>query len=204
MALPVDYDTVPVRGKYVYLDGTPAAGNVKFTGKQLAVSGSTDTIVVPNAITATLDANGQFTVNLPATNDPDILPNGWTYTVTENLVAGGGRTFDIDVPIEAKTTGIDLSEVAPVTPSSGDPTAFVTLTAFEAHVAAGGDGGGSVDWANITSKPATFPPDLHTHPISGVDGLQAALDAKRDIIVLGPSDPVPPGTRVNSIILRTA
>lgn len=130
MALPVDYDTVPVRGRYVYLDGTPATGQIRFTGKVIVTSGATDTIIVPTSITATLDASGGFTVNLPATDDPDVLPNGWTYTVEEKLTPGGTRTFDIDVPLSAKAAGIDLSEVAPLSPSHGDPTAFPTLTMF--------------------------------------------------------------------------
>lgn len=135
MALPVDYDTVPVRGRYVYLDGTPATGQLRFTGKVIVTSGATDTIIVPTSITATLDASGQFTANVPATDDPDVQPNGWTYTVEEKLTNGGGRTFDIDVPLSAKVAGIDLSEVAPLSTSQGDPTMFVTLTAFNTRVA---------------------------------------------------------------------
>lgn len=33
-------------------------------------------------------------------------------------------------------------------------------------------------WEQVTGKPATFPPSTHTHPVSQVTGLQAALDAK--------------------------
>ncbi|QJD50107.1 minor tail protein [Mycobacterium phage Danforth] len=39
---------------------------------------------------------------------------------------------------------------------------------------------GTTTWAGITDKPATFPPSTHTHPISQVTGLQAALDTKKD------------------------
>lgn len=39
---------------------------------------------------------------------------------------------------------------------------------------------GSVDWADLTGKPSTFPPSTHTHIISDVTGLQTALDAKVD------------------------
>ena len=37
---------------------------------------------------------------------------------------------------------------------------------------------GTTSWTGITDKPATFPPSTHTHPISEVTSLQAALDAK--------------------------
>lgn len=132
MALPIDYDTVTIRGKYVYLDGSPARGFIRFTGKSTATSASTETTIVAATVTAVLDDNGQFSIPVPATNDPDIQPNGWTYTVSEELSNGGGRVYDIDVPLEAKDAGgISLSTVAPVTPASGSPTAFVTLTAYE-------------------------------------------------------------------------
>jgi hypothetical protein len=39
---------------------------------------------------------------------------------------------------------------------------------------------GTTTWAGITDKPATFPPDAHTHPIADVTGLQTALDGKLD------------------------
>jgi hypothetical protein len=38
----------------------------------------------------------------------------------------------------------------------------------------------SIDWSAITGKPSTFPPSAHSHPISQVTGLQAALDGKVD------------------------
>lgn len=218
MPLPSNYDTVPIRGKYVYLDGTPASGQIKFTGKIAAVSDATDTIILPSTIIAVLDSQGSFTVNVPATNDPDILPNGWTYTVQETFAAGGGRTYDIDVPLSSKALGIDLSEVAPVGSSAGSPTAFVTLTTFQDHV--NSVEGGAADWNTLANKPATFAPSAHTHiksevGLANVDNTsdlakpistatQAALNNKRDIVVLAVGAPVPGGTRVGSIILRTA
>ena len=41
---------------------------------------------------------------------------------------------------------------------------------------AGTTGAGSVAWNDVTSKPDTFPPSAHTHPISEVVGLQDRLD----------------------------
>lgn len=43
---------------------------------------------------------------------------------------------------------------------------------------AGGEGGGSTAWADITGKPATFTPSSHTHAIADTTGLQTALDGK--------------------------
>lgn len=218
MPLPLNYDTVPVRGKYVYLDGSPASGQIKFAGKIAAISDAADTIILPTTIIAVLDPGGSFTVNLPATDDPDIQPNGWTYTVSETLAGGGGRTYDIGVPISAKAAGIDLSDVAPRPASTGTPTAFVTLQAFQDHV--NSTEGGAADWNTLTNKPATFPPSAHTHAksevgLANVDNTsdlakpvstatQTALNAKRDVLVLAPGDPIPGGTRVGTVVLRTA
>lgn len=43
-------------------------------------------------------------------------------------------------------------------------------------------------WSKLTGVPATFPADPHSHAISGVTGLQAALDAKEASIAAGASN----------------
>lgn len=40
----------------------------------------------------------------------------------------------------------------------------------------------TVSWNQVTGKPTTFPPSAHTHSISEVTGLQAALDDKADLV----------------------
>ncbi len=40
---------------------------------------------------------------------------------------------------------------------------------------AGDPGSGSSAWEDITDKPSTFPPSSHTHAMSEVTGLEAAL-----------------------------
>lgn len=182
MSLPIDYDTVTVKGRYVYLDGSPASGQIKFTGKVVTTSTATDTIIVPNTIVATLDAAGQFSVQVPATDDPDVQPNGWTYQVQETLTGGGGRTYNIEVPISAQLTGIDLSDVAPLPPTTGDPTAFVTLQTFNDYV--NSHEGGATDWVQIANKPDTFPPSAHTHDQADINGLGTTLATKADASAL--------------------
>ena len=39
----------------------------------------------------------------------------------------------------------------------------------------------SVPWTGVTGKPSTFPPSSHTHTISNITGLQAALDGKMSV-----------------------
>jgi hypothetical protein len=142
MALPTEYDTVLVYREYVYHDGSYPTGEVDFTPnvkrQRATVSGRT---VLPKKFTATLDANGRIEIALPATDDPDISNPGWTYTVNERFT--GGQNYQIDVPISAKVTGLDLGTVDIPVPSAGDPTTFVTLSAFNDAIA-GIDGGQAI------------------------------------------------------------
>ncbi|AYF00473.1 hypothetical protein PY32053_00798 [Paracoccus yeei] len=45
-----------------------------------------------------------------------------------------------------------------------------------AAAAAAGDGGGSITWADINDKPATFPPSDHSHAPADITELQAAVE----------------------------
>lgn len=43
--------------------------------------------------------------------------------------------------------------------------------------------GGDVTWSDVLDKPTTFAPSSHTHPITQVDGLEAALASKQETLV---------------------
>lgn len=43
----------------------------------------------------------------------------------------------------------------------------------------------AVPWTGVTSKPSTFPPQAHNHPISDITNLQISLDAKQATLVSG-------------------
>jgi hypothetical protein len=124
--------TVTVRGRYTDTRGRPVRGMVKFTARPAVIYDGVDVeFIVGHTRSIALDATGAFTVALQPTDDPDAAPLDWTYQVEEWIEGARLRAaFDIDAPIAAAGAGIDLGDVAPVTPSSGDPTAFVTLTAF--------------------------------------------------------------------------
>lgn len=129
--LPVEYDKVTVSGRYVYLDGKPVVGSVEFRGKIVQVADASGDLIVPTTLIAFLDQSGYFSIDLPATDDPDLSNPGWTYKVTERFHNGGGRTFELPVPIAAASGGIDISDVAPnEPPSDGDPTTFATVEAL--------------------------------------------------------------------------
>lgn len=109
-----DWDMVELRGKLVGTDGVPMRGRIGFTP---ATSRMKDldqlTDIVGRTVWATLTADGTFTIQLPATDDPDITPTGFTYRVTEELTNGGSLpAYDIAVPLAAKATGIEYTLVS--------------------------------------------------------------------------------------------
>lgn len=119
MALPTNFDLVTVSGTYVNLDGTPASGTITFSanvaGNTFLKDAGADVLVLPMALSQNLDAKGSFSIDLPATDDPDIVPSGFSYTVTERF-ANGSRTYSITVPVAGGP--VDLVTVAPTQPAT--------------------------------------------------------------------------------------
>lgn len=125
MALPASYNTVNVRGKFVDLAGDPVKGQLTFTPTTLAMQAPDDlTTVIGRALKVNLDNQGAFSINLPATDDPDIDPTGFTYTVVEKFEGLTGRTYSIAVPIAMAGVGIELATAVPSTPTSGVVRAY--------------------------------------------------------------------------------
>lgn len=106
-AWPTEYNTCRVQGRWVNLLGIPMSGTVTFTPLvDSIVASSSQVIIVPSAITATLDTNGQIDIFLPATDDPDIQPYGFLYQVKETWA--GGRTYAIAAPYSGIENLADL------------------------------------------------------------------------------------------------
>jgi hypothetical protein len=109
MALASSLTTVTITGNYVDYEGTPIQGQVRFTLGDVLRNGTDDQMVAPSSLVVALSA-GAFSVILPATNDPDIVPTTFTYTVEESFP--GGRTYTISVPYD--TVGsLDLADISP-------------------------------------------------------------------------------------------
>ncbi|MFD9920662.1 hypothetical protein [[Kitasatospora] papulosa] len=127
MALPANYSSVPVYGRYIDFAGTPAHGTVTFTPSLGYVKNpDADVLILSTDLVATLDETGAFSIHIPATDDPDVTPSGFTWTVTEHL---NGKTwrppYSISVPQDTQAPGIDLVTVAPVLPAS-EVSSYVT------------------------------------------------------------------------------
>ncbi len=129
MPLTPNLSTVTLGGQYVDVSGAPIAGQVKFTPRTILTDADEDQIIIPRTITVDLDANGEFTVVLPATDDPDVAPAGFTYRVEEAF--SGGRTYDIGLTALPATQ--NLADKVPTVPSGGtEATTYVLLGVFDA------------------------------------------------------------------------
>jgi len=121
------------------------------------------------------DGSTEYDPILYQTNGTTVIPKfdpiNW---IIDNY---SGILFVQDPP-----AGFDISAARP-----GYVEAFLYVGDYLDQVIASGVTGSSVDWSNIANKPLVFPPAPHTHPISGVTGLQGALNSKIDIANIGMS-----------------
>jgi hypothetical protein len=114
MALPT---LITVHGTYIKLDGTPEQGVVQFKSNVYSLDSDTDTVLVPDTITGYLDSQGKISLTLPATNDPDWTPVGWTYTFIAQF-SSSYYSFEVVIPYNAPGGSISASELVPAQPAN--------------------------------------------------------------------------------------
>lgn len=161
MPLPGNLSTVIVQGTYLTLgDGDPAVGTITFTPQLAPGVILTDptgaAMLVPGPIPVTLDGTGSFSIELPATDDTDLQPNGWTYLVQAQFGQTKANPYSISLP--AADSPVDLKSKAPSVPVTSSVVMVRsvngTLPDASGNVVVsggGGGGGGSVDSVNGVS-----------------------------------------------------
>ncbi len=125
MSIAANITLVTVTGQYVDYKGDPIAGQIVFTLPKALRNELADQIIIPSSYAATLDAFGQFSIVLPATDDPQ-FHESFVYTVSEAFA--GGRSFQVVLP-EA-TTAVKMSSLVPA--YTGE--SFTELAAYQAYV----------------------------------------------------------------------
>jgi hypothetical protein len=144
--------TVKITGQLVSPSPSVLPG-ITFASVVPIVDPAADTVLLPFVRPAVVLSDGSFEL--------DLLPGQYVVRITVGAKVLRGLLI---VP-DDETTELDIADALQfdVVPDPG-----------------GGDPGdpGDVTWASIVGKPSTFPPSTHSHPISGVTGLQAALDGK--------------------------
>jgi hypothetical protein len=110
MALGVNLTTVTITGTYVDYEGNAIAGQIRFSTSEVLRNGTDDQMVAPSVVVVPL-VSGAFSVTLPATNDPDVIPNPFTYDVEESFT--GGRSYTISIPYTTAGS-LDLADISPI------------------------------------------------------------------------------------------
>lgn len=123
-SVPLDYNVslCKIQATYQAVDGTPMAGTVTFTPAPLVITDvDANVIFYQTPINVALDEDGSINVELIATDDPDLNPWNWTWTVSENLT-WNETTYTNSYSIEAPSNNIiDLADVVPIPDYTGTP-----------------------------------------------------------------------------------
>jgi hypothetical protein len=109
MSYPASLTTRTVKGRFVtYPDGMPATGSVRFVLNDYMQGPTDDAFIAPFDVTLTLDRNGEFSVVLPATNDPQWTGSSFKVVITTNK--NNPIRTTMAVPYN-DTADIDLADV---------------------------------------------------------------------------------------------
>lgn len=131
MTLP---DKVWIRGRFLTDAEAPIAGSVRFTRSTPVLTDLDANIIrATRTLVADLDPTGAVLCQLIVSDDPDILPTGFTYTVRDPL----GRSYPMLVPADTPVITdvsdplsgqrvIELSDVIPEASANAGTVQLVT------------------------------------------------------------------------------
>lgn len=189
MSLPPGITTVTVQGRYRHPDGTPFKGTVSFFAPAIIQLAGAETIVAGTA-SAGLDTNGEFSLTLVATDNDQMQPTGWVYTVTESFEDGvAGRTYFLALPTSSPV--VVLAAAAPADPAQSTyvPVAGARGNSIlnDARLPVAGDGVNGDFWIDTTTTMLYGPKAAGAWPGTGVSligqGLsQAIADSRYDAL----------------------
>lgn len=129
MAFPAGLTLVSVHGRFDLPPSGGAAGSVRFTSRTTLTGPTDNSIVPPFSRTADLDVNGEFTLQLPATNDPQWAPSGWAYAVQVSI---GAATIRGTLQLDYLTATVELADLLQVDGAAVPGTTYATLAQLNA------------------------------------------------------------------------
>jgi hypothetical protein len=113
MPLPGNVSTLVVLGTFLTPEGNPSTGTITFTPSRWLTNSGADVAIPNSSVTKTLGTAGNFSVTLPVTDDADLQPANWFYTVSE-VVDGVSQSYAILLPGTAGAGGtVYLADLAP-------------------------------------------------------------------------------------------
>lgn len=124
MPFPAGLTLVSVHGRFDSLPDGGASGRACFECPYTLLGPTDNSIVAPFRVYANLDADGEFTVDLPANNDPDWTPVDWAYTVRAVI---NGATITGTLQLDYQTPSVELSDLLQVDGAAEAGTTYATL-----------------------------------------------------------------------------
>ena len=113
MPLPGNVSTLVVIGTFLTPEGNPSTGTITFTPSRWLTNSGANVALPNSGVTKTLGTAGNFQVTLPVTDDGDLQPANWYYTVSE-VVDGVSQSYALLLPGTAGTNGtVYLADLAP-------------------------------------------------------------------------------------------
>lgn len=168
MPLPGNLTVVTLTGTYLTAVGTPCAGTVTFYLDSVIADGTGSVILYPSATSVTLDANGHFSIELPAGDDTHLYPEPFSYRVLEKLTGGQQRTYSLRL-LSSMAPTVDLSTLTPTQPLT--PTGVTITGTPSAGQVPTATGPSTADWQTPTSGLGDL---LATNNLSDLDDDAAA------------------------------
>lgn len=113
------YATVTLTGTYLLPDATPAQGTIEIIPSEKVIVDATGDVILAGRVKVKLDETGSFSVALPATDDPNLNPTGFGYTVSAKLHHTSVKAVSFSLP--AAVPVVDVADVTQVDPSTFTP-----------------------------------------------------------------------------------
>jgi len=149
---------VQLTGTYIDINGNPEQGQLVFqavdgvTGSPVYLTATTPgDLVQPSTITARL-SSGAFSVELPATDSPNLSPTGFLWAVTEQIT--NGRSYKINLTSAQSPGPVNIESLSPASTTNG-PVYQNGVTTFNGRFGAVVPTSGDYSIGQITGAPTS-------------------------------------------------
>lgn len=132
MAFPAGLTMVSVHCAFDLPPNGGASGTVRFISPGPLVGAGDNSIVPPFVVAAELDASGECTVQLPATDDPDWVPVGWAYEVAIRI---GATTVLGTLQLGYQAPSVELADLMQVDGAAVAGVTYATLAQLTTAIA---------------------------------------------------------------------
>jgi len=112
MALPAGITTITVTGYYTTIGGASLGGAVAFSPSSQLTDAAGNVVFGLDPVVAPVNAQGQFLVTLPCTDNAGLTPAGWSYTVEVAVPGIDPKPFTILLP-SSLGPSVQLSALEP-------------------------------------------------------------------------------------------